>query len=42
MLVLGGGYGFAKVSKEEKKKWGELMEEFLRTIVDSNKNLGYN
>ena len=25
------GYGFAKVSKEEKKKWGELMEEFLRT-----------
>lgn len=25
------GYGFAKVSKEEKKKWGALMEEFLRT-----------
>ncbi len=25
------GYGFAKVSKEEKKKWGELMEKFLRT-----------
>jgi GTP-binding protein len=23
------GYGFAKVSKEEKKKWGALMEEFL-------------
>ncbi len=25
------GYGFAKVSKEEKLKWAELMEEFLRT-----------
>lgn len=25
------GYGFAKVSKDEKKKWGALMEEFLRT-----------
>ena len=25
------GYGFAKVSKEEKKKWGELLESFLRT-----------
>jgi len=23
------GYGFAKVSKEEKKKWGALMESFL-------------
>jgi GTP-binding protein len=23
------GYGFAKVSKEEKKKWGALMEDFL-------------
>ena len=22
------GYGFAKVSKEEKKKWGELLESF--------------
>ena len=25
------GYGFAKVSKEEKKKWGELLETFLTT-----------
>lgn len=25
------GYGFAKVSKEEKKKWGELLEAFLQT-----------
>ena len=25
------GYGFAKVSKEEKKKWGELLETFLAT-----------
>jgi len=25
------GYGFAKVSKEEKKKWGELLETFLDT-----------
>lgn len=25
------GYGFAKVSKEEKKKWGELLESFLRS-----------
>ncbi len=25
------GYGFAKVSKEEKKKWGVLLEEFLAT-----------
>lgn len=25
------GYGFAKVSKEEKKKWGVLLEEFLST-----------
>lgn len=24
------GYGFAKVSREEKKKWGELMEDYLR------------
>lgn len=24
------GYGFAKVSKTEKEKWGKLMEEFLR------------
>lgn len=24
------GYGFAKVSKAEKEKWGRLMEEFLR------------
>ena len=23
------GYGFAKVSKEEKKKWGDLLESFL-------------
>lgn len=23
------GYGFAKVSKEEKEKWGKLMESFL-------------
>ena len=23
------GYGFAKVSKEEKKKWGALLETFL-------------
>jgi GTP-binding protein len=23
------GYGFAKVSKEEKKKWGKLLETFL-------------
>ena len=25
------GYGFAKVSKEEKKKWGALLETFLST-----------
>ena len=25
------GYGFAKVSKEEKQKWGKLMESFLAT-----------
>ena len=25
------GYGFAKVSKEEKKKWGVLLENFLAT-----------
>ncbi len=25
------GYGFAKVSKEEKAKWGKLMESFLST-----------
>lgn len=25
------GYGYAKVSKEEKEKWGELLEEFLKT-----------
>ena len=25
------GYGFAKVSKEEKQKWGKLMESFLST-----------
>ena len=25
------GYGFAKVSKEEKKKWAELLETFLAT-----------
>ena len=25
------GYGYAKVSKEEKKKWGALLEEFLKT-----------
>ncbi len=25
------GYGFAKVSKEEKAKWGKLMENFLAT-----------
>ena len=25
------GYGFAKVSKEEKKKWGVLLETFLGT-----------
>ena len=25
------GYGFARVSKEEKKKWGELLETFLDT-----------
>ncbi len=25
------GYGFAKVSKEEKQKWGRLMESFLST-----------
>ena len=25
------GYGFAKVSKEEKLKWAELLEEFLAT-----------
>lgn len=25
------GYGFAKVSKEEKKKWGALLENFLST-----------
>lgn len=25
------GYGFAKVSKEEKQKWADLMEDFLAT-----------
>ncbi len=25
------GYGFAKVSKDEKKKWGELLESFLKS-----------
>ena len=25
------GYGYAKVSKEEKEKWGKLMDEFLTT-----------
>ncbi len=25
------GYGFAKVSKEEKQKWGQLLESFLST-----------
>ena len=25
------GYGYAKVSKEEKKKWGDLLEFFLAT-----------
>ncbi len=25
------GYGFAKVSKDEKKKWGQLLEKFLAT-----------
>ena len=25
------GYGYAKVSKEEKEKWGRLMDEFLTT-----------
>ena len=25
------GYGYAKVSKEEKKKWGALLEDFLQT-----------
>lgn len=25
------GYGYAKVSKEEKKKWGDLLENFLQT-----------
>ncbi len=25
------GYGFAKVSKEEKKKWADLLESFLQT-----------
>ena len=25
------GYGFAKVSKEEKKKWAKLLDEFLST-----------
>ena len=25
------GYGYAKVSKEEKKKWGDLLEKFLQT-----------
>lgn len=25
------GYGFAKVSKEEKQKWGKLLETFLAT-----------
>lgn len=25
------GYGFAKVSKDEKKKWGALLESFLST-----------
>ena len=25
------GYGFAKVSKSEKDKWGKLMDDFLKT-----------
>lgn len=25
------GYGYAKVSKEEKKKWGEMIETYLNT-----------
>lgn len=25
------GYGYAKVAKEEKKKWGQLLEDFLST-----------
>ena len=25
------GYGFAKVSKQEREKWGKLIEEFLRS-----------
>ena len=25
------GYGFAKVSKEEKKKWGQMIETYLHT-----------
>ena len=31
MLVDLPGYGFAKVNKEEKQKWGKLMESFLST-----------
>ncbi|HHV46535.1 MAG TPA: YihA family ribosome biogenesis GTP-binding protein [Tissierellia bacterium] len=25
------GYGFAKISKEEREKWGEIIEEYLNT-----------
>lgn len=31
MLVDLPGYGYAKVSKEEKRKWGDLLEDFLST-----------
>ncbi len=31
MLVDLPGYGFAKVSKAEKKKWGVMIEEYLNT-----------
>lgn len=31
MLVDLPGYGFARVSKEEKKKWGFMIEEYLNT-----------
>src|SRR5690625_3593195 len=30
-FVDGPGYGYAKVSKKEQQKWGEMMEEYFET-----------
>jgi len=34
MLVDLPGYGFARVSKEEKARWGEMIEDYLKTGVN--------